>query len=286
MRVFAFLALSYAAMAHPVKESRLPTIVFTPGAWHGPWAFDAVRKNLEGHGYPTSAATLVSVGNLDPDVGMWEDAASIRTELEGLIERGNEVVVVAHSYGGVPSSNAVKGLTVKDRVAEGKNGGVLMLVYLASFAIPAGTSLEDGVGGVYPDWWNLTDGFLSPLRPQAIFYADVEPAAATNAISRLKPQPLKTVQDKSAFEPWGQGLQVGYIFTEQDQAIAVEAQRGMASQFPAGSFTISLNTSHSPFLRYATGVGVAHSDNHPCYDYQDIGNDLKLEGQRTSQHEV
>ncbi|KAF3355729.1 Putative mannose-1-phosphate guanyltransferase [Verticillium dahliae VDG1] len=103
-------------MAHPVKEFRLPTIVFIPGAWHGPWAFDTVRKNLESHGYPASATTLASLANLDSDGGMCEDAASIRTELEGLIERGNEVVVVAHLYGGVPSSNAVKSSLSRTRL--------------------------------------------------------------------------------------------------------------------------------------------------------------------------
>ncbi|KAG7137709.1 hypothetical protein HYQ45_005027 [Verticillium longisporum] len=116
MRGFSFLALSHAAMAHPVKEFRLPTIVFIPGAWHGPWAFDTVRKNLESHGYPASATTLASLANLDSDGGMCEDAASIRTELEGLIERGNEVVVVAHLYGGVPSSNAVKSSLSRTRL--------------------------------------------------------------------------------------------------------------------------------------------------------------------------
>jgi hypothetical protein len=141
--------------------SKKPTVVLTPGAWHGPWAFDAVRKVLEGRGYPTSATTLVSVGNTDPNVGMWDDAASVRGELQSLVNRDNEVVLVAHSYGGVPSSNAVMGLTVKDRAAKGKKGGILILIYLTSFAIAANTSLQDGVGGVYPDWWNVTVRMLS-----------------------------------------------------------------------------------------------------------------------------
>ncbi|KAM0276532.1 hypothetical protein ACHAQH_006633 [Verticillium albo-atrum] len=229
MHMITLLALTCIAMAQPLKES-LPTM------------------ELGDRGYSTSATTLTSVGNVDLNVGMWEDTESVRGELERLINFGNEVVLVAHSYGGVPSSNAVKGITVKDRAAEGKKGGVLMLVYLASFAIPAGTSLEDGVGGVMPNWWNVTNGLLSPLRPETIFYADVDPVATANAIAQLKPQPFKTVQDKSASEPWNQGLQVGYIFTEQDQAFTMEAQRGLASQFPVGSFTASLNSSHSPFL--------------------------------------
>ncbi|KAM9873734.1 hypothetical protein VDGL01_12185 [Verticillium dahliae] len=234
MRGFSFLALSHAAMAHPVKEFRLPTIVFIPGAWHGPWAFDTVRKNLESHGYPGSATTLASLANLDSDGGMYEDAASIRTELEGLIERGNEVVVVAHLGKQWRRGNIrVLGL-VRPYLLE-----CASKMMLAAAILTGRTSLMAS--------HHLSERWVE--QSEEVFHtwsADVEPAAATCA-SRLKLQPLKTVQDKSAFET-SQRLQVGYTFTEKSQAIAVEAQRGMVSQFPAGSFTINLNTSHSPFL--------------------------------------
>jgi hypothetical protein len=83
--------------------------------------------------------------------------------VEGLVDAGNVVIVVAHSYGGVSMSNAVQGLNYKERVVQGEKGGVLMVVYMTSFAIPAGTSLMDGVGGVYPRW-NVT------VRDKQIFY--------------------------------------------------------------------------------------------------------------------
>jgi triacylglycerol esterase/lipase EstA (alpha/beta hydrolase family) len=153
------LALSFcaaAASAIPTAMSTSPVILFTPGAWHGPWAFDAIRKDLGSRGLTTAAATLPSVGSTDATVGLAEDTASVRAEIEKLVNKGREVVVVAHSYGGVPSSNAVEGLNLKDRVAAGEKGGVKAVVYMTSFAIPAGTSLVDGVGGVYPSWWNIT----------------------------------------------------------------------------------------------------------------------------------
>ncbi|EGY23663.1 uncharacterized protein VDAG_05101 [Verticillium dahliae VdLs.17] len=186
-------------MAHPVKEFRLPTIVFIPGAWHGPWAFDTVRKNLESHGYPGSATTLASLANLDSDGGMYEDAASIRTELEGLIERGNEVVVVAHLG------------------KQWRRGNIRVL------------------------------GLVRPYLLECASKMMLAAAILTGRTSLMASHHLSERWDKSAFET-SQRLQVGYTFTEKSQAIAVEAQRGMVSQFPAGSFTINLNTSHSPFL--------------------------------------
>ncbi|KAH6664781.1 Alpha/beta hydrolase fold-1 [Plectosphaerella plurivora] len=236
--------------------STSPVILFTPGAWHGPWAFDTIRKELGGRGLDTGAVTLPSVGSTDPSFGVAEDTAAVRAEIEKLVNEGREIVVVAHSYGGVPSSNAVEGFNLKDRAAAGKKGGVASVIYMTSFAIPAGTSLMDGVGGVYPPWWNVSvPGFLSPMTPLEIFYADVPADIAAAAVSRILPEPLNIATDKSGFEPWNQGFSVGYIFAEDDQAIPLAAQQGMATQFPAGSFTASLKSSHSPFLSMPKALG-------------------------------
>ncbi|CCF44983.1 hypothetical protein CH063_14215, partial [Colletotrichum higginsianum] len=49
------------------QETQLPTILFTPGAWHRPWVFDLVREDLAGRGYPTAAAALGGDGRADAD---------------------------------------------------------------------------------------------------------------------------------------------------------------------------------------------------------------------------
>lgn len=60
--------------------------------------------------------------------------------------------------------------------------------------------------------------------------------------------PLQVALDKSAYAPWNEAFEVGYIFTEKDQALGPNTQRRMFSNFPAGSFSASLDSSHSPFL--------------------------------------
>ncbi|KAK1976335.1 Alpha/beta hydrolase fold-1 [Colletotrichum cereale] len=231
----------------------LPTILFTPGAWHEPWVFDRVRDDLAGRGYPTAAVALPSVGSADVNAGLDQDTEAVRAELQGLIDAGREVVVVAHSYGGVPVANAVKGLNYKDRVAQQKTGGVLMVIYMASYAVPADESLSDSEG--LQPWLSVTDGFISPRDPISIFYADVEPSLAAEAAAALCPQPGKTFRDKSGFEPWNEGFEMGYIFTEEDQALPLDRQIDMSSQFPASSFTATLTASHSPFLSMPEALG-------------------------------
>ncbi|KAI3544079.1 uncharacterized protein CCOS01_13859 [Colletotrichum costaricense] len=232
-----------------------PTFLLVPGAWHRPWSFDLLRDDLHGRGFSTETVALAGVGSTDVNVGLEQDTAAVRTELQKLIDDGREVVVVAHSYGGVPTANAVEGFNYKDRVAQSKTGGVLMVVYMTSFAIGAGSALSDGAGSV--PWWDVKDGFISPLDPISVFYADVEPALAAKAVEALRPQPFKTFQDKSGFEPWNEGFEMGYIFAEDDQAIPLDLQIMMASQFSPSSFTASLSASHSPFLSMPKDLGDA-----------------------------
>ncbi|GJC89281.1 hypothetical protein ColLi_12119 [Colletotrichum liriopes] len=234
-------------------SSELPTILLIPGAWHQPWTFDLVRDDLANRGYPTAVVALASVGSTDVNVGLDQDTEVVHAELQRLIDAGREVVIVAHSYGGVPVANAVEGLNYKDRAAQGVTGGVLMVVYMASFAVPAEESLFDGAG--LQPWWNVTDGFITPRDPISTFYADVEPFLAAKAAAALCPQPFKTFQDKSGFEPWYAGFEMGYIFAEDDQALPLDKQIDISSQFPASSFTATLTSSHSPFLSMPEALG-------------------------------
>ncbi|KAJ0159558.1 hypothetical protein CTA2_9479, partial [Colletotrichum tanaceti] len=144
------VCLLYSALA--VSAATLPTVVFTPGAWHGPQSFDLVRAGLALKGYESKAITLPSVGAEPATIGLEEDAAVLRSTIETLADAGKEVVVVVHSYGGMVGSNAVEGLGYLQRAANGQAGGVIMLMYLSAFAAPNATSLLDMLSGEYLPW--------------------------------------------------------------------------------------------------------------------------------------
>ncbi|KAI0543781.1 Alpha/beta hydrolase fold-1 [Xylaria curta] len=235
------------AVVTTTETKPAPTVFFIPGAWHEPWVFDSVRSILSARGFETEASSLATAGSTDPSVGLHDDAAKIRLALTKLVNEGKEVVLVAHSYGGIVASNSVDGLSITQRAAIGLKGGVIMILYLAAFAIPIGTDLVENFGGSYAPWWNLSEGFFTPIQPLDVFYADVETSLAEKAVAALKPMPLQMVKDKSVYDPRGT-FEVGYIFAEKDQALPIRAQEAMFSQFPAGSFSARLDSSHSPFL--------------------------------------
>lgn len=135
--------------------SENPTIFFIPGAWHLPEGFDDVRAFLAIRGFPSEAVALPSIGAEPPSKGLADDTMFVQNEIERLSNEGKQIVVVAHSYGGMVGAGAVKGMGYAERQKAGKQGGVLMLVYMAAFVAKSGTSLLDMLGGKWLPWMQL-----------------------------------------------------------------------------------------------------------------------------------
>ena len=55
-----------------------------------------------------------------------------------LVAKEQDVIVVMHSYSGIPGSQALEGLDKKSCEAKGLKGGVVRLVYIMSFIVPEG----------------------------------------------------------------------------------------------------------------------------------------------------
>ena len=58
-----------------------------------------------------------------------EDIKHVSHAVEQLADQGQEVLIVVHSRGGLVGSDAAKGLSIADRAKEGKQGGVVGMVY-------------------------------------------------------------------------------------------------------------------------------------------------------------
>jgi pimeloyl-ACP methyl ester carboxylesterase len=89
-----------------------------------------------------------------------EDVEALLAVLKALIEeQGKEVLLLAHSAGGWTATQAaVSALQKNVRKAEGKEGGVVGLLFYSGFVIPVGESIhsffqpKDGSTVVVPDW--------------------------------------------------------------------------------------------------------------------------------------
>lgn len=84
-----------------------PTIVFCHGAWHNVRFFDKVIGILEPLGYRCITVPLPSSsGRVPPTTSLDEDIAAIRNAVLKELDAGRDVVMNAHSWGGIPSNQS------------------------------------------------------------------------------------------------------------------------------------------------------------------------------------
>lgn len=70
-------------------------------------------------------------------------------------QQGKDVVILAHSYGGVVAGGAAKGLDKPTRGSQGHTTGVVGLIYVAGNITLEDESLFEAVGGAYPPFIKL-----------------------------------------------------------------------------------------------------------------------------------
>lgn len=212
-----------------------PTLLLVHGAWHGSWAWAPLRTELEARGWDVRTVDLPTVHADDPrGLHMTDDADAIAAAID---EIGGPVAVVAHSYGGVPTT---QGAT---------SDSVVHIVYIAAFVLDEGESLLGSVGGVAPSWW-VVDGPLATAGTEAepatsLFFADVDDEAADAAVRRLKAQSSAAFSDELTAVAW-RDKDTTYVITEQDAVFPLPAQEALAAR--SGSTAVRMDTSHSPFL--------------------------------------
>ena len=74
---------------------------------------------------------------------MYDDADYIAKEVGKLADEGKDVIVVPHSYGGVPTSQSTKGLGKEEREKAGKKGGIVNIAYMTCLVPAVGKSAMD-----------------------------------------------------------------------------------------------------------------------------------------------
>jgi pimeloyl-ACP methyl ester carboxylesterase len=193
------------------------------GAWHGSWCWDRLVPELAGRGRVAHTVDLPSSGSAS---GMAEDAEVVRRAIDGI---DAPVVVVGHSYGAIPMTEATAGL---DAVSH--------LVYLAAFMLDVGEALNDIVDARGPD----TDTIPPFPGSGDLLYADVDRELADSCVARLTPQSRRSFADRLTVAGW-HNHHSSYIVCDEDRILAPEVQERMAVR---AKTVHHMPTSHSPLL--------------------------------------
>ncbi|KAF4995935.1 hypothetical protein FGRMN_4789 [Fusarium graminum] len=131
------------------SSSDRPVIAIVHGAWHRPSHYKAFAEALTEKGFIVLQPASATSGNKENVKGKThpDDVEVIRKALQTSLDKVKRIVLVCHSYGGIPGSAAVQGYQIHERQEKELPGGISHAVHITSFALPTkGLSLYSFIG--------------------------------------------------------------------------------------------------------------------------------------------
>jgi len=222
-----------------------PTVVLIHGAWHDSSCWNPVISLLKEHQYPFRSIDLLTAGG-EITMTAEDDALHIQKTTSELVADGKELILVMHSYGGVPGTLSAKGLLRKDRETEHKPGGIVSLVYVTSFLLPEGASLASFLGG-WPDWIAFDGNKMTVINSGDVFYNDLSGTDKAQYTSRVLHHSKPSFYTTLTYPAYKE-VPTTYLLCKQDNAIPLVAQQAMAGIAGPKATIYTFNSGHLPIL--------------------------------------
>lgn len=126
-----------------------PVLVIVPGSFSPPHFYHTLRDAIQRHDIECFVVKTPSVGRRDPELPatLSDDAAAVQAVTRKFADEGKDVVLMAHSYGGLPATQSLEG-TAK---TGGVGGGVSKIVYVSALVAQVGVSCIQFMGQL-PDF--------------------------------------------------------------------------------------------------------------------------------------
>lgn len=195
----------------------------------------------------------------------------IRRYVSSLVRAGRTVVAVMHSYGGQVGTDALHGLSIESRAAQGLRGGVSHLVYLTAYAVPEGTAMMDkvaefGHNDLVPLAFDIDpeDKTCLNRNPKMLLVgeSDVPEAEVDEYLGTLVRWNGNAMYQPNKHAAWRE-IPVSYIHTTADMTIPIDYQKNFVDGMEKAGRnvrTFELSSGHSPHITAPQGVVAAIND--------------------------
>lgn len=211
-----------------------PSLVFVPGAWHSPEYWSKVT------------ALLNDYKCICPELPTTTGSGAFKDDLEAvraaILSAEGQVVVVVHSYGSIPGSSALKGLT---------GSRVIGIIAIATGFPMTGVNLLDGFGGKPPPFWKIEDGLAKLVVDcRELFYHDLPEAEGNEWVAKLRKQSVDAFYSGELVYAGWKEVPAWYLITTDDKTFPIEVQHKIAEDAQKeGKVTVrEIDSSHSPML--------------------------------------
>ena len=218
------------------------------GSCHGAWCWRDTIPALNALGHTVRAIDLPGCGDdktAQADVTLEQCGAAV------LAASSSETIVVGHSWGGYPISQA----------AETNPNGIRGLIFLCAYIPINGLSMVDmrkrakrhpilPAVVMQPDKISMT---IDPELAPGLFYNDCSKDIIDYAVPRLGKQALKPQRTPIKITKRYHSKAKAYIRCLKDQTIPPEYQEEMVKDWPTDR-VFEMSTSHSPFFSNPSGL--------------------------------
>ncbi|KAI9654460.1 MAG: hypothetical protein M1831_005426 [Alyxoria varia] len=254
------------------------TVLFVHGSWHLPAHMAPLIDKTKEMGFSAVCPLLPSCDvssspNSDTTAsdrqtapaqgwsGLDEDVNAVQSEIQRLLAQDKNVLIAAHSYGGVPATSALlPAMTAFNRSKAGLKGGVLGFLLINGYLVAKGESVVDFLQNKLAPCAevhvcvvttslplsSLSEEDLTPLH----LYNDLSESEQERHSSMLVPQPLTPFMSPIK-NPGYLYVPSLYIDSTNDQTCPSETHKVMiesARKQGASIDVVEMDASHSPHL--------------------------------------
>ena len=245
----------YQNLLATMSSATKPVIVLVHGAWHTPAHYRELIEQLRKAGFQVFCPLLPTCDDekrLDSDLST--DAECIRSQVISLIDQARDVIMLLHSYGGAVGTEAIEGLSARERAAKGYSGSVVRLIYMCAFMLQPGESClsasfeRPGPNPVDVD--EETGTTFLRIPPAYLFYGDLLLQHARDMEALLVRHSLAALVDEVHHPTW-KDIPTTYLRATLDQVLLLKWQDTQIQKVKEAGVDIAVETfesSHSPYL--------------------------------------
>ncbi|KAF2489457.1 alpha/beta-hydrolase [Lophium mytilinum] len=209
-------------------SSTNPTILIVPGSFSPPYFYTPISDSLRAAGYDTYVIYLPSIGRKPgPAPTMLDDAAYIADAATKVADEGKDILLVAHSYGGIPATQAIKGLAKTQRKQAGKAGGIVRLAYLSALAPLVGGTAGAALEGCDFSYCRIDGAWMyHDIVPSATFnFSDLPEAEGQAWARKFENHSAVTFAGELTY-PGYEDVEISWLICKNDKTVPPSFQQG------------------------------------------------------------
>ncbi|KAI3391176.1 hypothetical protein diail_7797 [Diaporthe ilicicola] len=256
-------------------------IILIPGSFAPPAIFSPLERKLAACGIHPVVIDLPSIGRRigKPPATMQDDADKITRVTSEFLDAGQETILMAHSYGGIPATQSLENLSHAARHRMSKTGGVKTVVYLSAVVAPVGKSNWDlfgdnlppfvhvqvGSSSIRPAWLikalaeHTKDDYMSiePIANAPLTFSDLPKNEALDWAKLMLEHSTASFKENLGYAGYND-VEVHYIVCEDDMIVPAEFQHAMVetAESSSGCSAVihSIKSGHVPILSQPDSV--------------------------------